>query len=381
MTRAPIGIALVCALAASMGRAGSADAQDGGALPARDAGILDASVSRDLGDGAASDATADTARAAPTPEAPPAPPPGHEPLIASERTPGGDVHVGDLVTWTIRATVPEGDDVQMPRQTFRALEIRRRRIVPEGARDGKRTFVITIELVAFEPGEHVVGPVRLRVVTGDGQLGHTEVPALRVRVRSLLGNEPNAQPKPATRPVALIEEDPTLKYVGAALLAMLVGAVLALLLRRWWRRRPKVLPPPPPPRPVWEIALERLDALARDREAMMARGEASVWVDGLSDAVRAYLGGRYGFDGLECTTDEIVRSLRDARLGTLALPEIQTFLGDCDLAKFASLEPDEAQATALLELAYRIVHTTMIATTGPTSVMVATPSAPPGGPT
>lgn len=352
-----------------------AHAEDGGLVDAsvvRDAGALDASTI----DAGVTDAGARAADAGPPVGRLPEPPPGHEPLVASERSPSGDVHVGDLVTWTIRATIPEGDDLDVPRQRFRALEVRRRTVVPEGATSGTRTFVIKLELIALEAGEHTVGPLKLTVVTADGTIGQTEVAGIRVRVRSLLGNEPNAQPKPATQPVVLIEEDPTLKYIGGFLLAMLAGAAVTLLVRRWWQRRPKVLPPPPPPRPVGEVALEKLDVLRRDRVEMMERGEASAWVDGLSDAIRAYLGGRYGFDGLESTSDEVIAYLRNARLGTLAMPEIETFLGDCDLAKFASIEPSDEHANSMLERAYRIVRATMVAPVTPSSVRV---SAPPTG--
>lgn len=355
-------------------------ARDGGT--ARDGGSArDASADARIGDASTADGDVGDAgipTPPPAPEPLPEPPPGHEPLIASERTPSGDVHVGDLVTWTIRATVPEGDDVQMPRQTFRALEIRRRRLVPEGVVNGKRTFVITIELVAFEAGDHVVGPVSLRVVTEDGQLGHTEVAGIRVRVRSLLGNEPNAEPKPATRPVGLVEEDPTLKYLGAALLAMLLGGLVALFIRRMWQRRPKVLPPPPPPEPPWRIALARLEILSRDRVTRMEAGETEAWVDELSDTIRAYLGARFGFDGLDMTTDEIVAVLRDVHLGTLSWQEVTTFLGECDLAKFAALMPSDDQMLALLETATRIVRLTTH-DARPTSVMVSAPPPNSGG--
>jgi hypothetical protein len=334
-----------------------------------DAGVPDAGAGVD---GGAVDGGPDATSAAP--ERRPEPPPGHEPLVVSERTPSGDVHVGDLVTWTVRATILESDDLQIPQQRFRALEIRRKTVSREAAVDGKRTVVIRIELVAFEAGDHTVGPLRLMVLTDDGQLGETEVAGIRVRVRSLLGNEPNAQPKPATPPLTLMEEDPTLKYVGYALLAMLAGGIVALLVRRWWQRRPKVLPPPPPPEPAFRIALRRLEELAGQRSARMEAGESALWVDELSDTIRAYLGAQYGFDGLDCTTDEIAAHLRGAFLGALSWQDVITFLGECDLTKFAAILPSDERTVALHETALRIVHLTLTAV--PQSVRV---SAPPAG--
>jgi hypothetical protein len=311
-----------------------------------DAGVPDAGAGVD---GGAVDGGPDATSAAP--ERRPEPPPGHEPLVVSERTPSGDVHVGDLVTWTVRATILESDDLQIPQQRFRALEIRRKTVSREAAVDGKRTVVIRIELVAFEAGDHTVGPLRLMVLTDDGQLGETEVAGIRVRVRSLLGNEPNAQPKPATPPLTLMEEDPTLKYVGYALLAMLAGGIVA-----------------------FRIALRRLEELAGQRSARIEAGESALWVDELSDTIRAYLGAQYGFDGLDCTTDEIAAHLRGAFLGALSWQDVITFLGECDLTKFAAILPSDERTVALHETALRIVHLTLTAV--PQSVRV---SAPPAG--
>jgi hypothetical protein len=140
--------------------------------------------------------------------------------------------------------------------------------------------------------------------------------------------------------------------------ALLLTALLTLLIARWWRRRPRREPPPAPPRPAWEIAVEKLEALRRDRRAAISEGRVEEWIDGLSDALREYFGHRYGFDGLESTTDEVLGHLRNERLHGTSVSEVAAVLGECDLVKFARATLDESRCDALLEEAFRIVKHT-----------------------
>jgi hypothetical protein len=92
-------------------------------------------------------------------------------------------------------------------------------------------------------------------------------------------------------------------------------------------------------------------------------------VDGASDVLREYLGHRFGFNGLESTTDEVVARLRNERLGAISHNEITALLGDADLVKFAKAEPDEAQCDRMIEGAERIVLGTV-----PVSTAIAPPA-------
>jgi hypothetical protein len=280
---------------------------------------------------------------------------------------------GDLLTYVIEATVPEGDDVTVPTQGFAPFEVLDTRARVQRASAGRSTFHLEVDLLALEPGEHRLGPVRLRLVTGDGFVGGIELPAETIRVGSVLANEPNAEPKGPPPPVPVMERNPIPYIVGALLAAMLVGALAAWLIARWIRRRPKPVVPPPPPRPAWEIALERLAKLRREREAMFTEGRGVEWIDGVSDALRAYLGHRYGFDGLESTTDEVVRALRGKRLRGIAAPEIEAVLAECDLVKFAKAPVDRERGDALLDEIERIVRRTT-----PQATSIAVPEARPG---
>jgi hypothetical protein len=125
---------------------------------------------------------------------------------------------------------------------------------------------------------------------------------------------------------------------------------------RWLSRRPKLAPPPPPPRPPWEIAVSRLAELRRKKQRMIEEGKAAQFVDEVSDVVREYLGGLFGFDGLETTTDEMLGLLRARSAKVGLLQEVGAYLRRCDLVKFAKVEPDQDEADLVFAKAQDIVQ-------------------------
>ena len=177
-----------------------------------------------------------------------------------------------------------------------------------------------------------------------------------------------AQPAPRPNPAPLRQREvwTTAKNIAlTALVALPLGALIALLVGLWLRRK-KPLPPAPPPRPAWEVALE---ALARVRSArLLEQGLTGQLFDEVSLAVREYLGRRYGFDGLECTTRELLEHL--AQLGESAprrelVEDIELLMRRADLVKFANLTPEVAECELALERGERIVRSTMVAAPRP----------------
>ncbi len=300
----------------------------------------------------------------PPSEPPDAPPPStlpgdRQPVIQVALSPEDGLMTGDVLTLTLRVTTPARDDVTIPRgQRFAPFEVLRRPTPRVEVQGDRATHVFELELLALEPGDHELPPVTLRVVTADGVVGEVSTAPLRVQVGSVLGNEPNAEPKPPTDPVEVWQDDYTLAWLLGGVGLVLLGALLSWFFLRWWRRRPKAATPPPPPRPAWEVALEKLEALRRDRNAAVHEERVVAWVDQVSDALREYLGRRYDFDGLESTTDEVVAELRKRKLIGLSLDEVIALLRDCDLVKFAQAELGVEQSDLLLAGAFRVVRTT-----------------------
>ncbi len=102
--------------------------------------------------------------------------------------------------------------------------------------------------------------------------------------------------------------------------------------------------------------MERLDRLGA--YGFLENADNRPFYFAVSEIIRDYLGGRYGFDSLELTTDELIAELRRQAGRELVLGEIQGWLSACDLVKFAKISPSAAEARGALESAIRIVTAT-----------------------
>jgi hypothetical protein len=283
-------------------------------------------------------------------------PEGHEPQLSQQVEPRDGVQTGQLVKLEIRAVVPTGDDVTIAEQPFAPFEVHKKLARVEPPENGKQRFVFNLELLALESGDQPIPAIELRVVTKQNFVGTVKTPSVPYKIRSLVANEPNAQPKRETKPVVVLQDNYVPIYIAAGLLAAALIAGLTLLVSRWLRARKVAAIPPPPPRPPWEIAVEKLAALRRQKQAMLDAGQGALFVDQLSDVVRAYLGGRYAFDGLETTTDEMLMQLNAHGAPLGFTQEVGQFLGRCDLVKFAKVEPDEDEVDLLFAKAQDLVH-------------------------
>jgi hypothetical protein len=178
-----------------------------------------------------------------------------------------------------------------------------------------------------------------------------------ITVEDPTSSTPDPKPRPNPAPRRQLEEWTALKQaVEVGSIALVGGAILATLFMLW-RRRPKRLPPPPPPRPPWEVALEELKDLRRGE--LIARQRYAEHYDKASDSVRKYLGARFGFDGLESTTNELITGLHHANVDVGTTNAVELFLRDADLVKFAKLDPTEAECWLVLDQAEAFVQSTL----------------------
>jgi hypothetical protein len=210
-----------------------------------------------------------------------------------------------------------------------------------------------------EPGRHTLTlpPVPVAVARANGEIVTACTRPHAIVIEDPIAQTPDAYPQPNPPPRVQREEWTALKHALAILAAgILLGAIIAYLVRRWLAR-PKPVPPPPPPRPAWEIALEKLDEVRH--AGLLEQGRFGEYYDRVSDAVRGYLGARYGFDGLESTTDEIIHALTRSAVHGIAVPEVVAFLQGCDLVKFANMTPTLDECTTAIAAGERIVRMTM----------------------
>lgn len=191
----------------------------------------------------------------------------------------------------------------------------------------------------------------------DGDWQTVETAAVGVEVESLLERAERAGEeitdirglKPLERPAP---EVPWLWIAGGGVLAAAAAALLLFWLRR--RRRDA---PAAPPRPAHEVALERLDALARlDRTDPETVHRLHFE---LSEVVRIYVEARFGLNATDLTTEEIVVALpRLPGLEGDTACRLRRFLVDTDRVKFADHRPAETEIEAAFEHARAFVEAT-----------------------
>jgi hypothetical protein len=223
------------------------------------------------------------------------------------------------------------------------------------------TTTLEFPLLALppEPGRHTLTlpPLPVAVSRANGDIATACTALHTITIEDPTSSTPDPTPKSNPSPRVQREEWTALrKALTYGAVGVLAGAFLAYLIRKWMQR-PKRVPPPPPPRPPWDVALERLDEVRH--AGLLVVGRYQEYFDRVNDAVREYLGARYGFDGLESTTDEIVQALRRANLEEVAMPGVAGFLEECDLVKFAKFTPTTEECTRALDAAERIVRSTM----------------------
>ena len=291
-------------------------------------------------------------------------------LPAAAEVPKVDLEVplettlGDPITVILQVTTDASGDAAVPDQPLAPFELLAKNVTVAPSEDGAtKTFTFELTLQCFEVGTHQVGPIRVHVSSVAGDFEYLDSNARTVEVHSVLANEPNAELKPATDPVVVEQDDYTLLVILGALLAVLLGALLAWLFMRWWRKRDRPEPEPPPPPPPWELALAELRSLDASRAAEIEDGRTEQWVDAVSDSVRNYLGLRFGFHGLESTTDEIAAELGQAEALTIEPNDAVAFLSQCDLVKFAKASLADEASRDLIAEAFALVDRTRPAVT------------------
>ncbi len=222
------------------------------------------------------------------------------------------------------------------------------------------TTRITIPIVPLPPeagrSDMIIPSLPIAVQRASNQFMTVCTAPRRIRIEDPTANEADPKVKPNPPPRSQREEWVLAKQVS---IGVAIGVVLALIgawIYLWYKRRPKPVKVVPRKLP-WIQAFEEL---AEIRESdLLEQNKGDIYYERVSNTVRKYLGARYGFDGLERTTDEMKSILRRIKPPIEGFSEIIRFLEDSDLVKFARFTPSESDCRAALARGQSIVHMTM----------------------
>lgn len=178
-----------------------------------------------------------------------------------------------------------------------------------------------------------------------------------ITVEDPLASEATPDKKPNPEPRSQLEIWTSLKnFVLNALWVIPLVLLLGWLLYRY-RDAFKKKVVPPPPIPPWERARGQL--LHLESQGLLQAGEFEEYLDGVTDTLREYLGGRYGFDGLECTTRELLRQLGSRATDFSEEQLVRTILQHADLVKFARRTPSEDECKSAFAATKKIIDLTV----------------------
>lgn len=218
--------------------------------------------------------------------------------------------------------------------------------------EGGKMLRVTYGIVPLRPGLQPLPPVPIRMAGGMVEAFSLEP----VQVRSRL-----SQDEITTFPfgVRLAELEETLIPPGwvktlpriFAVLALLLIAVIAAVAWVLIRRKSAAPAPPLPPDLQALLELEKLES-----EGLVAKRQYKEFYSRLSDTIRSFVGTMWGFDGLECTTAELLREVENKPVPLTLQREIEDVLEEADLVKFAKHQPEPAVCEKALSRARNIVR-------------------------
>lgn len=260
-------------------------------------------------------------------------------VVASVDNP--EPSIAERITLVLEVTHDERDEVVVPAVGENLGEFTvsdSRTTQPELLGD---RLVRQEHLYILEPnltGELRIPPLTVRTRGADGASGEeleVVTDELVVTVRSVLSKDAaDLDIRDIAPPVDL--PAPVAWWVWPAVIG---GGLVLLGLVAWLLRRSRrTTDAAPPRRPAHEVALAALEELVADD--LPGRGEIKPYYQRISDILRHYIEDRFGLHAPDRTTEEFLGELeRGSALDAAHRLLLARFLRQCDLVKFAELQP------------------------------------------
>lgn len=266
------------------------------------------------------------------------------------------VQLGEPFVYEVVLTHPAAERFELvPAKdlgVFELLEQGRSRL--DSAGESQTTFRLKIAL--YDVGSHVLPAFDFEGVTAQRT---RRVAVLGLPVSGLSALPKDADAKGAElRDIKGPADVPIRSYRLLWILAGLVAlGALAYAVYRWRKR------PPAPVVPRAELVLplavrtrKALDAL--QAEQLPEKGRGREFYFRVSEILRGYLGERYGFEALECTSAELLARIDRYKAGNLPASELRSFVLESDFIKFAKQDASPQMCESALSFGRQLVTAT-----------------------
>ena len=261
------------------------------------------------------------------------------------------VTVAELLTFRIRIRRLEEEKARfLIRETGFPGQFKIRESKPLSTKrleDGRVEEVTDFVLSSLEIGDLEIPPLQFLVTKANGDTSRISTNPTIVTVKSLAEGVEDI--KDIKSPEADVDyETDRWPFWYWLILALVLVAAVVLIYRLIGRKRKTVEPTKLPV--DWYAELKQIS-----RMSLLERGEYKRYYSLLSELARRYLKARTGVEAMERTTFEVVRDLRATPVPEAQVAQIEVFLSDADLVKFAKVRPREETAVEAIDKAEQMM--------------------------
>ena len=265
------------------------------------------------------------------------------------------ITVGDTLDAAIEVYHPPEGLATVPELDRRPdIVVRNRKSTSESFSEELAVTRIDYTLTSYRVGIHPLSSGMVScAISGTNNL-QRPFPEINLVVNSVLTND-----QETVREIRTVRapESPfpwmVVAIIGVVVLAIALAVVIALLVKN---PTPERTPPaPPPPHQTALTDLARLKA-----SGMIEERDFETFYVAVSSILREYIEGRYKLHAPDMTTEEfILEASKSHELNAEHHTLVKYFLEECDMVKFAKLEPDESGMLRVWDSAERFVKETI----------------------
>ncbi|MDD8017372.1 MAG: hypothetical protein PHP42_03255 [Bacteroidota bacterium] len=267
------------------------------------------------------------------------------------------VGIGDWIHLSLDVQHPSSMHAVLPalKDTLGVFDIVRQDSLQKSEKDNVVHLTKNFVLSKYTGGSFYIPPIAVQFTDSTGKIQTAQSNPIPIDVRSIEVDTSKA----------IKDVKPQLSIpMSAAEIAMYVGIVLALGgigygIYYYWKKRKQnvtVVEDEEPAIPPHILALQKLDEL--EAAHLWQSGEVKQFYSTATEIVRDYFERRYGIMALEMTTGEVMEQLVKFKLDKPVHANIEGFLSDADLVKFAKHNPIPAENEHVIPQAKMIVERT-----------------------
>ncbi|MGB2697106.1 MAG: BatD family protein [Candidatus Zixiibacteriota bacterium] len=226
---------------------------------------------------------------------------------------------------------------------------------PEKDKEGKIINRSEYNITTFTTGEYVIPPIEITYTDPKGEKKSISSERIFITVKSVGATQAEMEDIRGLKPPIDIKVGNKVFYIVGLLL-------IAITVLGWFylRGKAKALKIPELPeelkKPAWEVALSELQQL-KESDLLKKKLIKQFYIN-LSEIIRKYIQRRFQIVALDRTTQEIRQELKGIKIDLMIIEQINSFLQDCDLVKFAKFIPKTERIDENLKQATEIVDFT-----------------------